>query len=100
MIYTVDDRSPRVQRTLESASDAQRVQFDRIKRILADDPYPSDDFPLISEHVSGAGRTFYQYFDEVFPWIVQFRVFEPDNEWQSGWVWISNLVRPNSRVFT
>ena len=50
------------------------------------------DFVAITEAESQQGRRYYQYLDGIVPVILQYRVFDPDNDWQPRLVWIARAL--------
>jgi hypothetical protein len=84
--------APRVSLTVSRYSASHQAHFRAIVRILADNPYPSPDFAPIEERTSREGRRYFQYFDGIVPLVLQYRVYEPDVDGQSGVVWLSRAI--------
>lgn len=55
----------------------QRFQFEQIAAALADDPFPDKTRAPIRE-ARFYGRTYFLYFDGVFPYVLVYRVFRGD----------------------
>ena len=87
---------PAVTLTINSYSGAVQRDYSTVKSILAATPRGNPRFTAISEDVSPGGRTYYQYLDGVLPFILQYRVFDADNDWQRGLVWVARALRLES----
>lgn len=82
--------SREVTRFLDKASTPTRDQYQQIVELLEEDPFPSADFPPISESTRPSGPRYLRYYDYVFPFAVTYRVFPPDAT-SGGLVLISRL---------
>lgn len=80
---------PSVALILSLFSEAVRRDYSTVKSILQDTPRQNRLFSAITEHTSPGGLRYYQYLDGLLPVILQYRVFDADNDWQRGLVWIA-----------
>jgi hypothetical protein len=71
---------PSVTALLASAERSVQNEFQRLLAIVAMNPFPSPQFPLITEDTAADGSRFFTYSDDRFPYAIQFVVFEPDRE--------------------
>ena len=78
--------------TLSAYSDKVRRDYETVKSILHETPRLNPLFPAITEGVTPGGLRYYRYLDGLLPVVLQYRVFDADNEWQRGLVWIARAL--------
>lgn len=71
---------PQVTGELARAERWVQDEFQHIASILAMNPYPNPQFPLITEDRATDGSTVYTYSDDYFPYAIHFVVFDPTDE--------------------
>ena len=79
--------------TLKLADQPRRVQdrFQRIASVLAMNPYPNPQFPLVTEDWAADGSKVYTYSGPVFPFAILYVIFEPTDE-MYGMIVVIDLV--------
>jgi hypothetical protein len=71
---------PSVTVLLARAERSVQNEFQRILAVVAMNPFPNPQFPLITEDVAADGASIFTYSDDRFPYAIQFVVFEPNEE--------------------
>ena len=74
--YVVRPR-PGVTAVLARAERRVQGDFQEILSILALNPYPNPQFPLITEDLADDGSRVFTYSDDYFPYAIHYVVFEP-----------------------
>lgn len=93
MAYVVDV-APSAIRALDRAGSAARANFRQILDLLAEDPYPSPEFPFIRPVETVGGQTIYLYYDRVFPFVIEYRVYALDIG-EGGFVRVMRVLHPD-----
>lgn len=71
---------PNVTVRLAEAERSVQDQFEHIASILAMNPYPNPQFPLITEDWTSDGSKLYTYSDDDFPYAIQYIIFDPTED--------------------
>lgn len=71
---------PNVTAQLARAERSAQDRFQHIASILAMNPYPNPQFPLITEDWAADGSKLYTYSDDDFPYAIQYVIFDPDED--------------------
>jgi hypothetical protein len=87
---------PAVTVRLASAERSVQDEFQRIASILALNPYPNPQFPLVTEDWLDDGSKLFTYSDDDFPYAIQYVIFEPDDD-NYGSISIIDLVELRPR---
>ncbi|MBI5289293.1 MAG: hypothetical protein HY873_10030 [Chloroflexi bacterium] len=64
--------------------------------VIAMNPFPNPQFPLITEEVAREGRRVYTYLDRTFPYAIQF-ITVPETEADDGAVLVLAIRRLRGR---
>jgi hypothetical protein len=81
---------PQVTLTVNGFSTKVQRDYLTVKAILSETPRGAPRFTAVTEGYFDSGLRYYQYLDGVLPFVLQYRVFDADNDWQRGLVWISD----------
>ncbi len=87
---------PGVTAQLARAERSVQDKFQRIASVLAMNPLPNPQFPVITEDWAEDGSKLYTYSDDDFPYAIQYVVFAPDED-TYGSVSIIDLVDLRNR---
>lgn len=71
---------PNVTAQLARAERSVQDGFQHIASILAMNPYPNPQFPLVTEDWADDGSKLYTYSDDDFPFAIQYIIFDPDED--------------------
>ena len=71
---------------------ADRLYWREVTALLREDPFPSLEFNYITATDHAEYGVVFSYSDDLFPYVVQYRVHPPDH----GLIRISNFVRVNT----
>ena len=82
---------------LDRAGTPTRSQFLQIVELLEDDPFPGAGFPAISERTALMRRPFFRYYDEVFPYFLDYRVYPLDSS-VGGIVLLADIALPYDEI--
>jgi hypothetical protein len=86
---------PNVTEELARADRQTQDTFQHILSVIALNPYPNPQFPLISEEVI-EGVLVYSYLDGRFPYIIDF-VVHPEDDREFGVIDVIGLTRARNR---
>ncbi len=84
--------APQVTLTLSGYSDLVQRDYRTVKSILSDTPRLNPQFAAITEGIFPSGLRYYRWLDGLLPVVLQYRVFDADNHWQRGLVWVSDAM--------
>ena len=82
----------RLARADRSVQDA----FQHIASVLAINPYPNPQFPLVTEDRAANGGTIYTYSDDNFPYAIQYVIFDPVDD-NYGVIAVIDLIHLRGR---
>jgi len=83
---------PQVSITINGFSLKVQRDYVTIKNILTATPRLNPMFSAIREYALPSGLRYYEYADNILPAVLQYRVFDADNSWQRGLVWIAGAM--------
>ena len=87
---------PNVTVQLARASRSIQDRFEHIASVLAMNPYPNPQFPLVTEDWAEDGTKIYTYSDDDFPFAIQYIIFDPIDD-SYGSISIIDLIRLRNR---
>ena len=83
---------PEVTEELAEAPRSVQDHFQRIMAVIAMNPFPNPQFPLLTEDIAADGRRILTYSDQYFPYSIQLVVMEETDE-ADGAVLVLSLRR-------
>jgi hypothetical protein len=84
---------PAARNRLEVFTLAERLYWRHVTGLLRESPFPSTDFDFITAIDDQTYGVVFSYSDDVFPYVVQYRVHPPDPDAGYGLIRIVNFVR-------